>query len=213
MIIKEIYKLIFPVSCGKYLNKELRDCNSVLDLGCGNHSPLQLVKREHYKVGVELYAPYIKESKAKGIHDKYIKEDVMKLNLKPNSFDVVIALDLIEHLKKKEGIKLLKKMERWARKKIIIYTPNGFIMQDEKDRNKLQRHLSGWNVEDFKSRRYKIIGINGLRILREGQANIRFKPKFFWRIVSDISQKITYYYPNIAFQIFAVGVKYETENN
>ena len=46
------------------------------------------------------------------------------------SFDAVIALELLEHLNKEEGYELIHNMERWARSKVIVSTPNGFCRMD-----------------------------------------------------------------------------------
>jgi len=78
-----------------------------------------------------------KESKKKQIHNEYILADLRKLEFKPKSFDAILCLEVIEHLTKEEGHDLIKKMEKWARKKIIITTPNGY------DCNPFQTHKSG----------------------------------------------------------------------
>jgi len=71
-------------------------------------------------------------------------------NFKENSFDCVLASDVIEHFSKEEGYKLIEMMEKIARRKVIIYTPNGFLKQGEYDNNPWQVHKSGWNVKEMK---------------------------------------------------------------
>jgi hypothetical protein len=58
-------------------------------------------------------------------------------------------------------------MENVAKKKIIIFTPNGFLRQDEYDGDKLQIHKSGWTVDEFKKLGYEVKGINGWKPLRK----------------------------------------------
>jgi len=116
----------------------------------------------------------------------------------------VIALDVLEHLSKEEGYELLKKMERWARKKVIIFTPNGYVYQDGYDNNPFQEHKSGWGVKELEELGFKVFGINGWKKLRGYKASIKYKPSFLWERISDLTQKITYYYPKLAFQLFAV---------
>lgn len=200
--IKNNYFKIFPFLM-QHLKKELSDCDSVLDLGCGRDSPIQYCKIP-YSVGVDLFKPALKESKNKKIHNKYIETDIRKIKFEPKSFDAVIAIDVLEHLTKEEGSKLIEKINRMAKKKIIIYTPNGYLSQDEYNINSFQIHKSGWNTEELKKQRFKVYGLNGLKCLREGTAELKYRPKFLWQIISDISQKITYYYPKQAFQLFAV---------
>jgi len=201
-IIKPLYREIF-LGEGEYLKKELSDCNSVLDLGCGSNSPIQNCNIP-FSVGVDVFETYLKEGQEKGIHNQYIKGDIRKIDLKPKSFDAVIALDVLEHLSKEEGYELLKKMERWARKKVIIFTPNGYVYQDGYDNNPFQEHKSGWGVKELEELGFKVFGINGWKKLRGYKASIKYKPSFLWERISDLTQKITYYYPKLAFQLFAV---------
>lgn len=199
---KGFYKKLFP-QFYDYLKKELEGCETVLDLGCGRSSPLRYCPVT-YSVGVELFEPYLEESKKMKIHNEYILADIKKVEFKPKSFDCVIALDVLEHLTKKEGAELIKKMENVAKKKIIIFTPNGFSRQDEYDEDKLQIHKSGWTVDEFKKRGYEVKGINGWKPLRKEKAEFRFRPRIVNLLLSDLTQKITYHLPRSAFQLLAV---------
>ena len=201
-LIRPTYKKLFP-GVIEFLQKELKGCESVLDLGCGKDSFIQECDVP-FKVGVEIFESYIEESKRKGIHNKYIKEDVNKVNFEPKSFDAIIMIDVLEHLTKEDGYRLLKKMEGWAKKKIIIFTPNGYIDNDHVDGNPLQGHKSGWSVDEFKKEGYGVWGANGWKALRGKGARFKFGPNFLAFVVSTLSQKVTYYFPRIAFHLFAV---------
>jgi len=201
-ILKLFYRKIFP-GLIEYLKKELSNCNSVLDLGCGYRSLIQYCSIA-FSVGVELFEPYLEESKKKGIHNEYIKADIRKVELKPKSFDAVVLLDVLEHLTEEEGYELIKKMGKWARKKIIIFTPNGLVCQDDYDNNPLQEHKSGWSVKKLEKLGFKVYGINGWKKLRGHKASIKYKPTLLWHIISDLTQKITYYCPKFAFKLLAV---------
>ena len=199
---KSIYKKIF-FDLTHYLKKELSNCDSVLDLGCGSNSSIQHCNIP-FSVGVDIFEPYLEESKKKKIHNQYIKEDIRKVEFKPKSFDAVIALEFLEHLTKEEGYALIKKMEKWAKKKIIISTPNGYVYQNACDKNPFQEHKSGWTVDELKNLGFKIHGVNGLKNLRGQGGSMKYKPTFLWERISDLTQKITYYHPRIAFQLLAV---------
>ena len=67
------------------------------------------------------------------------------------SFDCVTALDVIEHIKKAEGLRLLEDMERIAKKRIVVFTPNGFLPQSVHNNNPLQIHKSGWKVKEMRN--------------------------------------------------------------
>lgn len=170
------------------LEQILKDCNEILDLGCGSNSPLSFLSKKKNLVGVDGHKKSISESKKRKIHDKYYLMNILDIGskFKRKSFDAVVALDLIEHLTKRDGIKLLKMMEKIARKKVVVLTPNGFIDQTGSD-NSLQEHLSGWNTKDFKKRGYEVVGRYGLKQLRGEKASLLFRPKLFWGIVSELS--------------------------
>jgi ubiquinone/menaquinone biosynthesis C-methylase UbiE len=207
--IKSLYKIIFQSSL-TYLRRELLNCNTVLDLGCGSNSSVNYCDVS-FSVGVDLFDPYLQESKNKMLHNQYIKADIRKVEFQPQAFDAVIFLEVLEHLTKDDGYRLLKKMETWARKKIIITTPNGYLTQNVYDSNPFQRHVSGWTSKELEKLGFKVYGMKGWKKLRGCKGIIEHKPAFLWEIFSDITQKITYRCPKKAFQLFAIknirGVK------
>ena len=150
-----------------------------------------------------MFEPYLQESKNKRIHDQYIKADIREVEFNPKSFDAVIAIEVLEHLTKEEGRALIRKMETWARKKVIITTPNGYLWQDGYHDNPLQEHQSGWSVEELQKSGFKVRGIDGWRRLKGYRGSIRYRPAFLWGKLSDLSQKLTYRYPRLAFKLFA----------
>jgi len=194
------------------LQKELSDCETILDIGCGPSSPLQYCSNIKYSVGVEPFKPYLEESKKKKIHTKYLNKKIEELDFPANSFDAVIMIEVLEHLPKKVGREILKKAEKWARKKVIISTPNGFLPGE--DSNPFQSHRSGWKIEEVRNYGYIAYGLAGWKFLRKKNApeninreeffTIRFRPKPFWVIISALSQIVTYYFPKLAFEIFYV---------
>lgn len=203
-IIKEIYRRLSGKSYVFCLKRKLNGCKSILDLGCGYKSPLKRLSKNFYSVGVELFKPYLLKSKEARIHDDYILADITKLGVRPKSFDTVLALDVLEHLTKGDGLNMIKNMEKIASKKAVIFTPNGFLHQPEYDGNVFQAHQSGWDVKAFRNMGYEVKGINGLKFLRKEKAEIRFRPKKLFLIISNISQKLTYDFPNFAFQLLCM---------
>jgi len=203
-ILGPAYFRLFP-DFYSILKRELSGCETVLDLGCGHHSPLQVCKIP-FSVGVELFEPSLKESMRKGIHSQYIQADIRQIEFKPKSFDAVIAIELLEHLTKQEGAELLDKdkMERWARKKVVVTTPNGYLWQGTYANNPLQEHKSGWSVKELRELEFRVFGLNGWKRLRGYKGSVKYKPTFLWARISDLTQKITYHYPRLAFQLFAI---------
>ncbi len=197
------------------LQNELKDCESVLDIGCGPSSPLQYCEWIKYSVGVEPFKPYLEESKKKKIHTKYLNKKIEELDFSPKSFDAVIMIEVLEHLPKKTGYEILKKAEKLARKKLIISTPNGFIKQPPVDKNLYQEHKSGYVISELAKLEFKCRGLAGLKFLRKPKnendsmgedlmVSLRFKPKIFWFTVATFSQIFTYFIPQLAFELFGV---------
>ena len=47
------------------IEKHLKDCKTILDVGCGNNSPIGLLEEKYNTIGVDAYKPSIEESKNK----------------------------------------------------------------------------------------------------------------------------------------------------
>lgn len=190
----------------KSLEKSLSGCKAILDVGCGSDSPLGKVKKTFISEGIDVFSESIKESKKKKIHNGYKVDDIRKIDkiYKNKSFDAVIALDVVEHLDKKESLALIKKMESIARKKVVILTPNGFYHQDAYDNNPYQVHKSKWTIKDFEDLNYNVYGLRGLKYLRGEYATIKFKPWFFWGALAFLSEMPLYFFPKLSYHLFAI---------
>lgn len=201
------------------LQEQLEGCETALDIGCGPSSPLQYCHNIKYSIGVEPHKSYFRQSRKSKIHDKHICKRVEDLSFPTGSFDAVIMIEVIEHLPKKVGAKVLRKARKWAKKKIIVTTPNGFFPMTGVDKNPLQSHRSGWSIKDFEKVGYKCHGLAGAKFFyhHENQvtsmtdatgenlyANIRFKPKLLFYILNSLIQIFTYYVPQLSFEILAV---------
>lgn len=201
------------------LQKELKGCSSVLDLGCGPFSPLQYCRNIKYSVGVEAFKPYLIQSQGKKIHSKYELKKIEEVSFPDKSFDAVIMIEVLEHLSPKTGKAILKKAEKWAKKKIIISTPNGYFPMANVDNNSWQKHLSGWNMSDFKKLGFSCYGLAGVKFLycsesrvksmtsQESQnkyRNIKYSPQNFFYLLNCALQIFTYYFPPLSFELFAV---------
>jgi SAM-dependent methyltransferase len=182
-------------------------CRSLLDVGCGVASPIGTLGILNLKlVGVDLHLPSLKSSKQEGLHDLYVQMDALTIAdvFGANSFDCVIALDLIEHFTKDDGYRLIEAMEAVARKRAIIFTPNGYLPQIPIDDNLLQEHQSGWDYLEMAKLGYKVYGIHGWRSLRGERAEIRFKPRLLGMYLAKLTQLVVESRPKYAFQIMCV---------
>jgi SAM-dependent methyltransferase len=181
--------------------------DEVLDVGCGSNSPIgRFERRPRHTVGVDIFDASIEKSRAAGIHDEYVIADVLTLDVLfgDDSFDVCVAFDLIEHLEQQDAMKLLFAMERIARQRVVVLTPNGFLQQDEYEGNPWQRHRSGWTPSVLRDLGFRVYGLHGLRGLRGDRAQIDKRPVRLWGLVADVSQPIVYHFPRLAFHLLGV---------
>lgn len=210
-MLKKISQALFDPffdQCAKELRKEIvGSCDSILDVGCGGSSPISLFSADlRHAVGVDGHAPSIARSREAGIHHEYHQMSALDIGKQfpERSFDCVLLCDLVEHLPKAESLRLIAIAERIAKKKVIIFTPNGFLRQGERDENPYQVHVCGWEVDEMKQLGYHVIGINGWKPLRTEEARIAWWPRFFWGKVSLLTQPLVLERPEWAFHLFCV---------
>ena len=114
-----------------------------------------------------------------------------------------MAINVIEYLTKQEGIELINKMKSWARNKVILTTPNGYQSQETYGDNPFQIQKTGWTARELEERGFMVIGLGGYKKLRGDNGLRKYKPASVWEIISDLTQKVVYYYNNQAFQLMA----------
>lgn len=135
---------------------------TILDVGCGEGGQVANINKrgDFTAVGVDAFAPELRKCKAKGSHHECLLCDVRNLPFRRKSFDIVLALQVIEHLEKEEGRKFIQALEEIARKQVVITTPVGLYRQKDinKHPNPYQKHRAVWFPTEFKSLGYKVRG-------------------------------------------------------
>lgn len=91
-----------------------RDVRSILDIGCGYGRVMELINkhRKLFSVGMDGWIKCITYDKQRNIHDNYVLCDARFIPFRRKSFDTVICTEMIEHLSKAEGLKLIEEMEK-----------------------------------------------------------------------------------------------------
>lgn len=199
-----------PFSYNWLIKKKLtrKKIKTILDLGCGRGEFGDAFNRSgKYKVtGVDVFEPYLKICSRSGKYSSLIKADLSKkLKFKNKSFDAVVCLETIEHLKKPISESLIKEIERIAKKLVVISCPAGEALQDSYDNNPHQKHLSSWSSAEFSKRGYSVSGV-GLKLAYGNSTHVNEKISFFRKILMLVSfffNPVSNFLPFISCQLVA----------
>ncbi len=214
MKILDQLKIIIPFSYMWILRKNIGNPKTILDLGCAEGGLMAvLCQGKSWQItGVDIFSDSLKEAKKRNIYQELIKGDILevvrKLQKKKKKYDVVFFSQVIEHISKDKGEKVLKILEKLAKQKIIVGTPRGFMNQPEEflGSNPHQVHESGWTEEDFISRGYKVFGV-GLMPVWSEDGFARTKSKLFLIILTLIAyfaSPIVYFFPKLGAGIICI---------
>jgi len=137
----------------------------IMDIGCGLrpmnfYQPDMHIMVEPCKKYVDILQERFSEEKNAIILNDYA--DVALSKMPDNHIDVIFMIDVIEHIEKDIGLKILEEAKRVCRKQVVIFTPLGFMPQEYEEHEtsdawgvegttSFQVHLSGWEPEEFDS--------------------------------------------------------------
>lgn len=121
----------------------------VLDVGpgWGKYAVLlrEYVDPEISVVGLEAWNPYIRKHRLDRLYDPILQGDVCDQTSEYlASFDVVMMVDVIEHIDKEAGTELLARMPTW----LVVSTPRDFF-HNPAGLPPTEKHRSHWTIEDF----------------------------------------------------------------
>lgn len=190
----------------EWLKRDLADCESILELGCGSNSPILKIGYGYKTDAVDIWQPYIDMHNKNGDYHSCKQADILSMEFDGKKYDAVVIFDVMEHLDREKALSkyLFEWMEHAARKKVIIFTPNGFVENDEVDGDPWQAHVSAWYPRDYQERGYKVVGSTGIRWLM-GKASLpRFRPHKLFQLLILLTQPYVYEYPGIAWHSYAV---------
>ena len=140
---------------------EKGDIVTVLDVACGLSFKSKYIDAQ-VRVGVDIHEEYFKHIESE-VPYAVVKYDVRKLKeiFVPKSFDLVIALDIIEHLEKDEALDMIKQCETIARKAVVLETPEGYVPQNidiqGHGADEWQTHRCGWEVKELEDIGYSVV--------------------------------------------------------
>ncbi|MDR7550687.1 MAG: class I SAM-dependent methyltransferase [Armatimonadota bacterium] len=160
----------------------------VLDVGCGTGGIGFLLRRlpggnDAYIVGVDGWEPYLEFVRRFNIYDEVHLADLA--NWTPEPFDIILAVEVLEHLEKEQGLRLLDRLEHAAREVLLVTTPNGDDRRGPVADVPLEAHRSTWHAREFIRRGYRVRGL-GFRWSRKERAHGRLALAL-WYIMTPLS--------------------------
>ena len=146
-----VVEVEFPLWVAPFLSLVPEKVYRFLDIGCGDCTNTMFVEAD--SVAVRNDATLALMTTYQPSHLVLCNALDLALILAPKSFDLIVALDVIEHLKKDDGYKLVEVAESLSCGRIIFFTPLGYHMVHETGET-YQCHLSGWYPDNFTSMGY-----------------------------------------------------------
>jgi hypothetical protein len=196
-----------PYDYRRWLARDLADCETILELGCGRNSPVLQVGLGKRTVAFDIWMPYVTLHNERGDYLTCKQADILTMELPHKTYDAVVVCDVLEHLPREQVERipdLFDLMETCARKRVVIFTPNGFVENDHVDDDPYQAHVSSWEPEDYTRRGYTVKGATGVRWVL-GKASLpKWHPYSLWAIVAMVSQPYIYNHPQWAWHSYAV---------
>lgn len=149
---------------GFFIRANTEAGDSYLSLCCGIAIELRRLPGNNKVTAVDIVPEYLAE--VNRLYPEYttVLSDAVEFleKAEDDSYDIVSCIDGIEHLKKEDGIKLLTEAKRVAKKKVFIFTPEGYVKNEPKQAwgidggDHYQVHLSGWVPEEFTKHGYTV---------------------------------------------------------
>ncbi len=190
----------------------------ILDIGCGGgHGSYKLIRAGAKKIyGVDVIADSIEYCQAHYNHPNlFFKQgDITRLDFDDNSFDLICAFEVIEHIKNYQ--KAISELRRVLKPGglLIISTPNKAIYSPDSKKPFHPFHYHEWFLNDFKK---ILIGFKIQKILGQyfkGSKRLlypKWSPKKFIRIIyanlPSILKKLIYcWYLKIYYWTYQKGI-------
>lgn len=174
-------KIIFELM-RKYVLLELNNPR-ILDSGCGTGLILTELNKYGFTIGLDISSKALSYCKDRGI-TKLIKAQVSNLPIKDNTCDVVVSLDLLEHIENDNEV--LKEYHRVLKKDgfICLTVPAHPFLWSEHD--EALHHFRRYTKKEFKATLLK----NNFKIVRYSYViSFTFFPIVIYRFLSKILKK------------------------
>lgn len=188
LIIRKLYAFL-PFTYPDIIARQLKGMKSILDVGCGEGELTATIRLRipAFCVGIELDPPSLTEAKRNRTHDEYVLADARFLPFRPESFDAVLCSQVIEHLEKESGLKVIRETEKVGISVVIISTTVGYIpFLPLNSVTRQQIHRSAYYPQEFASRNYKVT-FQGMKLFYGEKGLMRKVPRLMRLLLSIFS--------------------------
>ena len=185
------------------LNKKAK---TMLDVGSGKGKHMKYInkKGEYIATGVDIYPPCIEHCKLQGIYYSLYCCDMRALPFKEKSFDIILCLNVLEHLDKQDGNLFLQQIGTFASSQIVLDIPVGQWEQGAYDGNPFQVHRSTWYPGDLRKLGFKVRGYAPPRLLVKILWNLPNGLRLIYYSVYVLLSPFVYYFPRLAGSMICV---------
>lgn len=164
----------------------------VTDVGCGIGKwglllRMQFPYHELYILGVDISKKNLLIAKKTQAYDDLIIADARQLPFRDSILDYAMACEIIEHVDKGSGIKIISELERVTNIKILLTTPYAKWWHED-EAAKAVGHITRYQPGELRKIGFKVHGI-GL--------NLRAKGKLFHVIKNFILKPLVYVIPEM----------------
>ncbi|RLI96132.1 MAG: hypothetical protein DRP00_05825 [Candidatus Aenigmatarchaeota archaeon] len=170
----------------------------VADVACGMGKWGLLLRIHHQKlyiVGVDLSTKNISLAKATHAYDDLIIADARQLPFRDHSIDYVMACEVIEHLNRRDGIRMIYELERIASLKILLTIPYAVWWY-----TKVRGHITRYSPKELRKLGFKVRGIG---------SNMQSKNRIGSLLRHFILKPLAYVIPEMG--EFLVAIKEQTK--
>jgi 2-polyprenyl-3-methyl-5-hydroxy-6-metoxy-1,4-benzoquinol methylase len=142
-----------PQEFERYIGKELRNLH-VVDVGGGN-GVLARPWWEERQAHLTIYDVMLPSElgNANGICADV--EEIVEI-CGERSFDIIQCTEVIEHMRKRKGERVIELFKKVARVGILITTTAGYTTQPPQLDNPFQEHVSGWLPTEFQQLGFEV---------------------------------------------------------
>lgn len=145
--------------------------------------------------GIEVHRPDAEYVESLGVYNSVFIQDATSQLQALNNYDYVLCFEVLEHLPKQQSEELLATIERIAKNKFFISTPNGKDIRDSVDKNAHSAHLCGWTSREFKTRGFKVEGLGFIFEPRDHNQK-------FWYLGHYAMTPLTRFLPSLSKTLF-----------